>query len=157
MKTLIVYASKYGSVADCASFLSSKLSGEVSVVDVNKITQQIDVGSFDRVIIGGSIYAGSVSKKLSEFCKDNLDILLTKVVGIFICCAFGDKLDELLSINFSAALLDVAKSKKHFGGEAKIDEMSFMDKTITKAVMKKGYSHLKILNENIEEFLIEMA
>ena len=48
----------------------------------NKI---IDLDKFDRIIIGGSIHAGSANRKTQTFCKKNLDVLLTKELGLYIC------------------------------------------------------------------------
>ena len=161
MKTLIVYTSKYGCTADCADYLKGKLSGDVTLADIGKSNKYLPgLDEYDSIIIGGSIYAGRVSKKLRMFCNDNLEVLSNKKLGIFLCCASIDESDNYLSSNFPPELLSAAKVKKAFGGEIRLDGMSFFDKMIVKAIKKatKGnFGNFKILHDQIEEFAEEMA
>ena len=152
MKILIIYASKYGCTADCATSLKDKLSGDTKLIDIKKNEQQIELENFDTIIIGGSIYAGQLSKKLRTFCKDNINTLRKKRVGIFLCCAQTDQTDKLFTANFPAELLDHAKAMKVFGSEARLEKMKFLDKTILKAVAKGDFSSFKISHENIDKF-----
>ena len=160
MKTLIVYTSKYGCTADCAKHLKDKLSCEVTLTDIGKSSKELRLDDYDSVIIGGSIYAGRVSKKLRMFCKDNLEALSNKKLGIFLCCASVDESDNYLSSNFPSELISTAKVTKAFGGEIRPDGMSLFDKLIVKAIKKatKGdFGNFKVLSEQIEEFAKEMA
>ena len=157
MKTLIVYASKYGCVADCANYLKSNLTDDVTLIDINKTNGPIEPEKFDTIIIGGSIYIGKVSKKLRTFCENNLDILTKKKIGIFICCGLTEQANEFLTANFPSELLKNAKVKKAFGSEARLEKMSFLDKTIIKAVTKGDFSSFKVSNENLEAFVRELS
>jgi len=154
MKTLIVYASKYGCTADCAAKLKNLLTGDVTLADINKVSP--NVHEFDTVIIGGSVYIGKVSKKLKAFCENNLSELLKKQVGIFLCCALADQANEVLTSNFPPTLLTHSKATKTFGSEARLGKMSFLDKTIIKAVTKGDFSNFKISDESIEDFAKEI-
>jgi len=160
MKTLIVYASKYGCTADCADCLKGKLSGDVMLTDIGKSSKDLRLDEYDSIIIGGSIYAGRVSNKLRMFCKENLDALNKKKLGMFLCCASIDQADEFFSSNFPPELLSTVKVKKAFGGEIRLDVMRFFDKMIVKAIKKatKGdFGNFMVLSEQIEEFAKEMA
>ena len=156
MKTLIVYASKYGCTADCAKYLQTKLSDDVTLVDIEKTAKSVELSSFDTVIIGGSVYISKVSKKLRAFCDSNLDTLLSKKIGIFLCCALTDQSDEFLKTNFPATLLDHAVTTGIFGSEARLDKMSFLNKTIIKTVTKGDFSSFKISHDNIDKFIQQM-
>jgi len=156
VRTLIIYTSKYGTTADCATALKDKLSGEVILADINKTTAPIEIDKFDTIIIGGSVYADNVSKKLRVFCQNNVNTLIKKKIGIFLCCALSDKADEYFISNFPSELLNAAKTKMSFGSEARLDKMSFLDKTILKAFTKGDYSNFKILDDRIEKFRSEM-
>jgi len=156
MKRLVIYASKYGCTADCASYLKDHLSGDVTLIDINKASKQIELEEFDTIIIGGSIYVSKISKKLREFCESNLDMLINKRIGIFLCCALSEQVDEFFTTNFPAALLNHAKTTKTFGSEARIEKMSFLDKMIIKAVTKGDFSNFKISQENMEAFVREI-
>lgn len=84
MRTLIIYASKYGCTKDCAEILESSIKGEVVLINIkNKIP---DMLTFDSIIIGGSIYMGKIQRSITNFCKRNKAKLLQKKIGLFICC-----------------------------------------------------------------------
>ncbi|MCL2840125.1 MAG: flavodoxin domain-containing protein [Defluviitaleaceae bacterium] len=152
MKTLVVYASKYGCTADCASYLKTKISGDVTLVDINKAPKQIELHSFDTIVIGGSVYIGKISKKLRTFCENNLDVLTKKSIGIFLCAALSEQFNETLKTNFPALLLKSAKITALFGSEARLEKLTFLDKTIIKAVTKGDYSQFKIKKETMDTF-----
>ena len=63
MNTIIIYSSKYGCTKDCANILKNKLSDNVTIVDINN-NNKIELSKFDKIIIGSSIYVGSVSKNI---------------------------------------------------------------------------------------------
>ena len=157
MKTLIVYASKYGCTEDCANLLMKKLTGDITLVDINKAPKQLDVNVYDTIIIGGSVYVGKVSKTLRAFCESNLDALLEKRVGVFLCSALADQFNDTLKNNFPASLLENAKAVKLFGSEARLEKMRFLDKMLIKAVTKGDFSGFRISNDCIDEFALEIV
>ena len=55
MKTLILYATKYGATEACARLLAQNLEGEVQIINI-KQAKDIDLRKYDRVILGSSIY-----------------------------------------------------------------------------------------------------
>ena len=152
MKTLIIYASKYGTVADCATHLKSKLASDVTLVDVKKINKDLDLEQFDTIIIGGSIYAGSISKALKLFCTENLEQLCQKNIGLFLCCGQMSEANEFFTKNFPSKLLEHAKITKAFGSEARLEKMKLLDKSILKAVTKGNFSSFEISYDNIAKF-----
>lgn len=153
MNTIIIYSSKYGCTSDCANILKSRLPNNVTIVDIKDKNSKIELSKFDTIIIGSSIYVGSVSKEIRTFCNDNIELLNKKKVGIFICCAFSEQMDKYLSSNFPSSLLKSAKSISVFGGEARLEKMKFFDKLIMKSVTKNDYNSLKISQDNIDNFL----
>jgi menaquinone-dependent protoporphyrinogen oxidase len=44
-----------------------------------------DVDSFDGIILGTSVYAGTPSKAMQHFCKENLETLKQKRLALFVC------------------------------------------------------------------------
>ena len=154
MKTLIVYATKYGTTADCAMLLKNKLKGKVTLADINKTTPQLK--DYDQIIIGGSVYIGKTAKKLRSFCTANAGELRNKKLGLFLCCALTDEAEKAFADNFPAELLKAAKATGVFGSEARLDKMGFLDKTIIKTVTKGNFSNFKISHENIEQFAMAL-
>ena len=152
MKTLIIYTSKYGCTADCATLLREKLSSDVTIIDAKNYTKKIEFEAFDTIIFGTSIYTGHISKEIHTLCNENLELLCQKNIGLFLCCGLADQADAFFNTNFPAELLEHAQMKQHFGSEARLNKMKFLDKSILRAVTKGDYSAFEILHENIEAF-----
>ena len=155
MNTIIIFSSKYGCTTDCAQYLKSGLSGSTTLINIDN-TKSIPLENYDTVILGSSIYIGRVSNRMRMFCKDNMDFLSKKRVGIFLCCGFPEQVKEYLDANFPAELLESAIVIKGFGGEARLEKMKFVDKTIMKTVTKGNYEALKISNEDMDSFIKNM-
>src|SRR5690554_2051567 len=107
MKTLIVYATKYGCTKKCAEILGEKLEGEVDLCNIKNV-ESIDLTQYDKVVIGGSIYAGQLQKGLRDFCSEKIDILTSKKLGLFICGMLIQKAEEELNNSYDKKLLDNA-------------------------------------------------
>lgn len=135
MNTLIIYATKHGSTKRCAELLSSKLTGKVDLCNI-KEDKVPELTAYDKVIIGGAVYAGSIAKELSGFCTKNLHILKEKKLGLYICCMNKKETDKQLNTAFPQELLNCAIVKKSLGGEFRLKEMNFFERLITKMVSK---------------------
>jgi menaquinone-dependent protoporphyrinogen oxidase len=157
MKTLIAYTTKYGSVSKCAGILKDKISGNVQVVNV-KTDQVPDLGGFDTIILGGSIYVGKIQKEMRKFCEENLDALLSRKVGLYICAGEqGDKKFEQLKNAFPEALYSHAAVKEIFGDELYYEKLNIIEKLAVRMLKgtKKSYSHLSM--ETIDRFAKEIT
>jgi len=135
MKVLIAYATKHGSVEKCAKMLKQKINGEVNLVDLKQV-KDVNVNAYDKVIIGGSIYAGTIQKEVTAFCTENSEQLKQKQIGLFITCMNESSGDMQLSKVFPQELLDIAVAKVACGGEYNFKDMNFMEKMIIKMVTK---------------------
>lgn len=156
MKTLIVYASKYGCVKNCCEEIRLKLNGEIDIVDIEKVGN-VKINNYDNIIVGCSVYIGSVQKSIKNFCRQNLSLLLNKPVSLFICCLFEDQLNDVLIKNFPDEFLKHAKTMKSFHGEIKYEKLQLLDKVIYKALAKTMNLNCKINHKAIIEFLEEIS
>ena len=156
MKTLILYATKHGATADIAGRIADKM-GDVVLHNI------ADGGSpslheFDCIIIGSSIYAGSIRKELKRFLARNADdqwsSLRVKPLGIFLS-GFDGK-DEVFTKNFSAPILQAAKVKAFLGGIFDPAKASGFERAIIKAVMKQTDYTSSIDDEKIAQFVQEI-
>ncbi|MFZ5639495.1 MAG: flavodoxin domain-containing protein [Bacillota bacterium] len=100
MRSLIIYATKYGCAEKAATILKSKMNGDVFLVNVMK-EKVPGLDQYDNVILGGSIYIGKIQKALIKYIKSNLPSLLQKRVGLFICA--GDLSEEKIE-HFAKAI-----------------------------------------------------
>lgn len=135
MKTLIAYTTKYGATAKCVEMLERKLKGAVDVVDLQK-SKALDLTQYDKIIIGGSIYAGSIQKQVTDFCNQNLALLQTKKIALFISCMSEPAAPAQIQKSFPQELLDIAVFKGSLGGEFNFSKMNFIEKMIIKVALQ---------------------
>ena len=157
MKNLIIFATKYGSVANAAKLLAGELQGTTDLVRLGHDDLPV-LDEYDSVVVGGSIYVGNIQKEVKEFCRDFKAELLEKKLGLFICA--GEKSEEkrLDSIrkNYPSELIDHSTATGWFGQEVHFEKASFVDRTVIRLMMrvKENFSDLK--KENIAEFAAKM-
>jgi menaquinone-dependent protoporphyrinogen oxidase len=153
MKTIIIFATKYGCVENAVGILKSMLTGEVKQVNIMKENVP-SLDHFDHVIIGGSIYVGRIQKKLSKFVDKNLSELLTKRIGLFICA--GEKKEEVrekeLVDAFPNELFEHAICKDIFGYEIHFEKLNFLEKKMVAAVLRLKMSCSELSVEKIKRF-----
>ncbi|WP_010239089.1 flavodoxin domain-containing protein [Clostridium arbusti] len=150
MKTLIIYATKHGFAEKCSKLLKDKLSGEVITVNIKKDTMP-NISSFDKIIIGGSIYMGKIRKEINKFCTENLDALKSKKLGLFICGMQKDNIETEIATSFPNDLLTHASVKESFGGEFILKNMNPLERFIIKMVAKTKSDVSSISEESIDK------
>jgi len=151
-KVLIAYASKHGCTEECAKNLAGKMNTEVDLCNL-KEKKQIDLNTYDKVILGGSIYAGRIQKEVRDFCSKNESILKEKKLGLYICgMSQGDEAKKPLMAAFPQGLLDTALVKESFGGKMEISKMNFMEKKIIKMVAKVESDFINLSENVMDQF-----
>lgn len=151
MRTLIVYGTKHGTAEKCTKILKDKLQGEVVTVNIKKENVP-NITSFDKVIIGGAIYAGQIQKEIKQFCLENISVLKNKKLGFFICGMSDKDFETLVKNYFPEELLAKATDVEYFGGEIIFKNMNFFERFIIKKVMKTDKDTSTISEENINKF-----
>lgn len=152
MKTLIAYCTSHGCTAKTAGELKDLLETEVQLCNLKK-EKHPPLEEFDTIIVGGSIHAGQIQKRIKDFCNKNLSILTRKEIGLFICCMEeGEKAEQQLKDAYPEELHQIAKASGIFGGEFDFDRMNFIQKYIVKKVGKVEQSTSKIDHKAIQKF-----
>lgn len=148
MKILIAYTTKYGAAEACARKLAEELKGECDLVNL-KVTHEVDITKYDKVILGGSIYAGSSQAELQEFSLKNCDELCKRPLGLYLSCMGFEaaSVEAYFFGTFPGELLDHAAAIKSFGGVFDFKKMNFFERTIIKMMgrneaAKKGVKNL---------------
>ncbi len=153
MKTLILYASKYGFAEECANKLVLEFGEKADVINAEKSAPP-SLDGYDAVIIGGSIYMGQLQKKLKEYMEGHKAQLTSKKLGLFICAGLPENADLNFAANYPKELLDAAVSREYFGGVLNKSKMSVGHKLITKmmeaATRKEGKSSPEPRPQNIK-------
>ena len=157
MKGIIIYTTKYGSVEKAANILKNKINGDIRLVNLIK-EKAPELGSYDLVILGGSVYVGSVQKELKKFASDNLSLLQDKKIGLFICGAqpTDEELQRELKGSFPSELYDKAAAKGVFGYEFDFGKLGFLHKLMIGKIAGVKESQFKLSEEKIETFAAQI-
>ncbi|MFO7843262.1 MAG: flavodoxin domain-containing protein [Bacteroidales bacterium] len=157
MKTAIIYATKHGCTEKCAHTLANELNKNAALINLDTSTD-VNLNEFNTIIIGGSIYAGSMNRKIKKFMEKYLEILNTKKTGLFICCMEeGEKAQEQFDNAFPETLRKNAIAHGYFGGEFNFDKMNFFEKAIIKKIAQTDRNVSKIKVNNIKDFAQKIA
>lgn len=151
----ILYASKYGATKKAAEVLQSELGDDATLCDLSK--DEVDLQDDDTVVIGSGVYAGRLHGAVKRFCEQNKDILLSKKLGLYICCrAAGDEGWRQFDNAYPQDLREHARAKGLFGYELRFDEMSFLVRKFLQMITKTKQNESKIYTENIAQFVEEL-
>jgi len=156
MKILIIYSTRHGCTEKCVMKLQQSLNRETELVNLKNSTPP-DLNDYDAIIIGGSIHAGQIQKRIKKFCHQNLEILKQKKLGLFICCMEeGETAQKQFQNAFPDELISHAIATGIFGGEFNFEKMNFVEKAIIKKIAKVDESVFRIDENRIIEFAREI-
>jgi menaquinone-dependent protoporphyrinogen oxidase len=157
MKTVIIFASSHGTTARAAKMLGEKLGGYVTIVDLKK-TNLPEIKDYETVILGGSIHAGMMQRKVTKFIKLKEKELLTKKVGLFLCCMHeGDEANAQFELAYPEELRNYSIANGLFGGEFMFAKMNFIEKAIIKKVKGVTEDVSKLDEIAINEFATKLS
>ena len=149
MKTIIIYATKHGAAGEVAQRISGKIKGSA----VHNLKQgKISLADYDCVIIGASIYAGSIRKEAKTFVTQNAELLLQKKFGLYISGLETSKEKEFFETNFSKDILEKAKATALLGGIFDPKKAGPIERLIIKIIKKKVIFVNTINDAKIEQF-----
>lgn len=157
MNYLVIYASKYGITEKAVGILKEEIleSGDHKVTTVNiKKNGVPKLESFDFVVLGSSIYIGSINKRLKNYIEENKEALLGKRTGVFICGSAPtlEALEKEMNLNIEKNVLENAEARSFFGFGYNIEGMGFLDKMMIKKVAKITVNEEHLDKEAIAEF-----
>ncbi len=157
MKTAaVIYASSRGTTEKIARQIQKGLQAENTALINLKTTKTIDLSRFDTVIIGGSIHAGQMQRRVKSFCKQHLADLLQKRIGLFMCGMNEPEFENEFTNAFPEPLRKHAISSKCVGGEFVFEKMNFLEKLIVKKVSGISKDIAKINEGKVAELLLEI-
>ncbi len=153
MRTLIIYMSHHGCSRDCAYKLKELLPKEATDVVNLKSDAPPKLVMYDTVIIGGSIHAGKLQGNLLKYINSNLDELLQKRVGLYLCHMAED--DEA-AVEFESAYPEILRrhaiAQGLFGGRFDFEKMNFIERAIVKKVAEVTHTVDNVNYQAIEDF-----
>ena len=151
MRTLIVFATKHGTTADCAGTLAERLSGDSILCRLGK-DRLPGLDQFDRIVVGGSIHIGKIQKQVTDFVTQQKGTLLQKPLGLFICCmAEGETAEQQLKVAFPAELLEHSAARGVFGGSYKFSKMGWLNRKMIQMVEKQQTGQVISTSQDIDK------
>lgn len=157
MKTAIVYATQHGTTEKVAQMISELASGNAELINLKK-SGDVNLDGYDRIIIGGSIHAGAIQKRVRRFCDKHMEQLSTKPLGLYLSCMEeNEKARMQFETAYSEPLRKHAMSCKLTGGEVIFERMNFIEKFMMKKIGGMTESVSKIREDQIKELVSEMG
>ncbi|SIQ09081.1 menaquinone-dependent protoporphyrinogen oxidase [Alkalispirochaeta americana] len=156
MKTLIVYATRYGATEKASRTLARQLHGDITLVNLVR-EDAPNPGTYDQVLIGGSIYAGSIQKEVRQFCTAHQEQLLCQTIGLFVCCREEHTAREQLETSLGVDLVAHATSTGSFGYEFDFSSMNIFFRLVIRILAKTKESQFNLREEKIKEFAAHFA
>lgn len=153
MKGIIIYATKNGCTEKAVRLLQAKLPEGVKAVNLEN-EKAPDLSYIDTVIIGCPVYVGKTLKIMTDFIQQNLEILKSKSLALFVCAGEQDSVrsQKLIASTYPEELYNRAIIRESFGGELHWDKLDFITKIMLRLVkgIKEGYFRLS--EEKIDKF-----
>jgi menaquinone-dependent protoporphyrinogen oxidase len=153
MKTLILYATKYGATEEVARRLRKQLDGEVDLINV-AASPVHSPEPYDTIVLGGSIYMGKIQKQLTNYIRKNIDVLEQKKIGLFICAAHPEEKKRIIELQqaFPASLNRKAAAKAVLGYAINFDKMRLIDKFIMRKIKGDSTNVAEFYDDRIKSF-----
>ncbi len=151
MNSAIIYATKHGFTKECSEYLRTELDGSVELIDISE-KHNIELKKYDKLVIGTSVYAGNINKKMKSFLYENEEAISKKDYILFLCSGSMD--ERYWFENFPDAIVKNAKGKFHFGSGLKKSSLSILEKVLLMMIGK--YREYKNLKEEVK-FLSKMT
>jgi len=150
MKTLILYASKYGATGEIAQRIAHKMP-EATVCNISK-DKLPALSQFDCIIIGSALYAGTIRKEAKEYIAQNTTELCKKKLGLFLSGSNANEENTSFTNNFSSDLLEAATATAFLGGIFDPEKVGFLGRFIMKKMTKQSGYINTISDDKINEF-----
>lgn len=150
-KSILIYYSKHGCTEKISKLIAKEINSDIVNI-LDKESKDTDFESYDNIVIGTSIYAGQVNKKMKNFILENKEMLLTKNLGLFICGLNEKEFETEFTTAFGEDLRKHAKVKGLFCGEIIFKKLNFFEKLIVKKIMKTDKDICKVNEETIKKF-----
>ena len=140
IKSLVVYASKYGSTREVAQAIADGLGADIAAASTHP-----DVRPYDLIVIGSPIYGGEYLDSLVEFIRVNRTYLAERKVAAFITAAADMRLNPGLTGEEDEMLFtqqDYADGLARLAGGEVLSSRGFGGRLVPEQLDKRDYNLL---------------
>ena len=157
MSILIAYRTRYGTTERYARLLADRLPGESRLADLGHASR-LSPGDYELILIGGPIYGGTILPGISSFCERHREELLSRPVGLFICCLYeGERAQAQLDSAFPDWLSLHAFGRWALGGEVRLDRLNLLDRFLVRGLIRVERDIAKMRPEAVEPIARRVA
>jgi len=150
MKSLIVYATKYGATKTIAEGIASSM-GNADLYDAGS-DEKIMLNDYDCVVLGSPLTAGSIRKEIKRFISEHTVALQSKRLGIFLSGLQESDEEKYFTQNFPKELLDRTAVRAFLGGVFDPKKCGFLERKLIKLAAKIDTYTSTINADKIAEF-----
>ncbi len=166
-KTLVAYASKYGSTAEIAEKIGDVLNQTGLATDVLSADKVGDLTQYEAVILGSAVYIGKWRKEAVNFLISHEKFLAKRHVWLFSSgpSGEGDPVELLDGWRFPEAQQGIIerigpRGIKIFHGSVDTEKLNFIEKSMVKTVKApsgdfRDWDDITLWAESIAEALKE--
>jgi len=156
MRTIILYATKYGAAGEIARRIADRIKGSV-VCDLKRSSIP-GLADFDCVIFGSSLYVGAIRKEAKAFLaqEHNAAVLREKKLGLFLSGMEEGAEKKFFEANFPAEILQAAKAVRFLGGVFDPRKAGIVERFMVKIATKRSGYISTIDDGRIEQFVQAM-
>lgn len=162
MKTIIIYATKTGTVKRCAALLAARLGAEnTDMFDI--AGGEPDYAGYDTVVFGTPVRMGMIDGRIRRMIQKRAADLRGRRCAVFTCNCLLTKASDAFVRNFSEDFMEHALCMDTFGGEFDPQKQRGGDRLLLKIMELAAKSdpalkpHNHILPDNIANFAKEIA
>jgi menaquinone-dependent protoporphyrinogen oxidase len=154
---LIAYRTRYGTTERYARLLAERFPGESHLADLGR-ARRLSPGDYGLILLGSPIYGGSILPGISSFCERHRDELLSRPVGLFICCLYeGERARAQLDSAFPDWLSLHAFGRWALGGEVRLDRLNLLDRFLVRRLIRVERDIAKMRPEAVEPIAQRVA
>ncbi len=144
--------SKHGTTEKVARIIKHSSKHQVFLNNLKKFPKP-NLVDYDIVIIGSSIHAGTIPKRLKSYIKKNEVNLLSKQLALYMCCMHTEQVESQFNTNYPENLREHAFASACVGGEFLFEKMNRLEKTIIKKIAGHSNSISEIKQDDLQAFI----
>jgi menaquinone-dependent protoporphyrinogen oxidase len=138
-KILVAYATRAGSTSEVAETIGQTLNASGATVDVRPVKKLEGLQGYEAVVVGSAIRMGQWLPEAVQFVKTHQAALSTIPTAYFVVSGFlredtPEKRDEVRAFLDPVRQILEPKSIGLFAGKMDYSKLSWLDRTIAKAV-----------------------